>query len=141
VDNRNTLSIARIREGVIKEYTMIPDFCKLGFNLMAIITFKLKANSPKEFQEQRKAARELDSKERRPFLFVMSGIGLGKDLVVISFHKDYGDYAAYMKGVKEAASSRMRAYMNAEGIEGFLIDLTYQNHYQPITFSKIARVH
>lgn len=126
------------KEGVIKEYTVIPDFCKLGFNLMAIIMFKLKANSPEEFQEQRRAARELDSKERRPFLFVMSGIGLGKELAVISFHKDYGDYATYMRGVKEAASSKMKAYMNAEGIEGFLIDLNYQNHYQPITLSRIA---
>jgi DNA-binding Lrp family transcriptional regulator len=125
------------KEGVIKEYTMIPDFCKLGFNLMAIIMYKLKANSPEEFQEQRKAARELDSRERRPFLLVMNGIGLGKDLVVISFHKDYGDYAAYMNRVKEAASGT-KAYMNAESIEGFLIDLNYQNHYQPVTFSKIA---
>ena len=25
------------KEGVIKEFTMVPDFCKLGFNLMAII--------------------------------------------------------------------------------------------------------
>ena len=125
------------KEGVIKEYTVIPDFCKLGFNLMAIIMYKLEADSPEEFREQRKAARELDSRERRPFLFVMSGIGLGKDLVVISFHKDYGDYAAYMNSVKEAAS-RTKAYMNVESIEGFLIDLNYQDHYQPVTFSKIA---
>ena len=68
----------------------------------------------------------------------MSGIGLGKDLAVISFHKDYGDYAAYMKDVKEAASSKMRAYVDAEDIESFLIDLNYQHHYQPLTFSGIA---
>jgi DNA-binding Lrp family transcriptional regulator len=126
------------KEGVIKEYTMIPDFSKIGFNLMAIIMFKLKANSPEEFQEQRKAARELDRKEHRPYLAIMEGMGLGKNLAFISFHKDYGDYAAYLRDVKDTASSKMKAYINAEGIEGFLIDLNYQSHYQPITFSKMV---
>jgi DNA-binding Lrp family transcriptional regulator len=126
------------KEGVIKEYTMVPDFCKLGFNLIAFIMFKLKPMSPEQFQEQRKAARELDSKEHRPYLLIMSGIGLGKDLVFISFHKDYGDYAAYMSDMKEAASSKMKAYMNAESIESFLIDLNNQDHYQPLTLSKLA---
>jgi DNA-binding Lrp family transcriptional regulator len=126
------------KEGVIKEYTMIPDFCKLGFNLMAVIMFKLKAISLEELQEVHRASRELDSQERRPYLLVMDGIGLGKELVVISFHRDYGDYDTYMRDMKEAASSRMKAYMNAEDIEGFLIDLNYKGHYQPITFSRMA---
>jgi hypothetical protein len=68
----------------------------------------------------------------------MDGIGLGKELVSISFHKDYGDYAAYMRDVKEAASSKMTPYMNMEDIEGFLVDLNYKDHYQPITFSRMA---
>jgi DNA-binding Lrp family transcriptional regulator len=132
-------SISRLqKEGVIKEYTMIPDFRKLGFNLMAIIMFKLKTVSPGELEEIYRAAHELDNEERRPYLLVMDGIGLGKQLVVISFHKDYGDYSIYMKDMKEAASSRMKAYANTEDIEGFLIDLNYEGHYQPITFSRMA---
>jgi DNA-binding Lrp family transcriptional regulator len=131
--------IARLqKEGVIKEYTVIPDFRKLGFNLMAIIMFKLKAISPDELEELHRAARELDNEERRPYLLVMDGIGLGKQLVVISFHKDYGDYSTYMKDMKEAASSKMKAYMNTEDIDGFLMDLNYKGHYQPITFSRMA---
>jgi DNA-binding Lrp family transcriptional regulator len=30
------------KEGVVKEYTMIPDFCKLGFSLILLIMFKFK---------------------------------------------------------------------------------------------------
>ena len=132
-------AISRLeKEGIIREYTMIPDFCRLGFNLMAVIMFKLKSISPEEMQELHKAAHELDNRERRPYLLVMDGIGLGKELVIISFHKDYGDYAAYMRDVKEAASSKMKAYVNMEDIEGFLIDLNYKNHYQPMTFSRMA---
>jgi DNA-binding Lrp family transcriptional regulator len=132
-------AISRLeKEGVIREYTMIPDFCKLGFNLMAVIMFKLKSISPEELQELHRAARELDKQERRPYLLVMDGIGMGKELVIISFHRDYGDYDTYMRDVKEAASSKMMAYVNVDDIEGFLIDLNYKNHYQTMTFSRMA---
>lgn len=126
------------KEGVIKEYTMVPDFCKLGFNLMAIIMFKLEPISPAEIKELHGAAHELDNQRRHPYLLVMDGMGLGKELVVISFHRDYGDYDNYMRGVKEAASLRMKAYVNTKDIEGFLIDLNYKDHYQPITFARLA---
>lgn len=43
-----------------------------------------------------------------------------------------------MRGVKEAASLRMKAYVNTKDIEGFLIDLNYKDHYQPITFARLA---
>jgi DNA-binding Lrp family transcriptional regulator len=126
------------KNGVIKEFTAMPDFCKLGFNLMAIIMFKLKAISPKELQELQKEAHELDNQEHRPYLLVMDGIGLRNQLVVISFHKDYNDYSSYIQGVRESASSGMKAYMNTEDIEGFLIDMNQDSHYQPLTLSRIA---
>ena len=126
------------KEGIVKEYTIIPDFGKLGFELMAVTMYKLSAISPEELDELQRAARELDKEERRPYLLVMEGSGLGKNLMVISFHKDYSDYASYMRNIKEAANSGMKAYGNLEDIEGFLIDLNFKKHYQPITFSKMA---
>jgi len=132
-------SINRLeKEGVIREYTMIPDFCKLGYNLMAITMFKLKPIQGQELEDLQKASHELNDQTRRPFLLVMDGIGMGKHLVSISFHRDYGEYATYMREVKNAASSRMKAYVNLEGIEGFLVDLNYKDHYQPITFTRVA---
>lgn len=126
------------KEGIIKEYTAIPDFRKLGFEIMAIIMFKLRGISDEELEELHRAARELDKQERRPYLLIMDGHGLGKDLVLISFHKTYSDYASYVESAKELARSKMKAYMNMDDLEGFLIDLNYENHYQPITFSKMA---
>lgn len=125
------------KEGVIKEYTAVPDFCKLGFNLMAIIMFKLRPSSSAEIKELHGAARELETQRRHPYLLVMDGIGLGKELVAISFHRDYGDYADYIRAVRESPNFR-KAYVNTKDIEGFLIDLNYKDHYQPITFSRLA---
>jgi DNA-binding Lrp family transcriptional regulator len=126
------------KEGVIKEYTAVPDFSKLGFGIMAVMMFKLKALSAEELGELQGAARELDKQERRPYLLIMEGSGLGKNLIVVQFHRDYSDYYSYMNSMKERARSGDRAYINLDSLEGFLIDLNYKNHYQPITLSRIA---
>jgi DNA-binding Lrp family transcriptional regulator len=126
------------KEGVIKEYTMIPDFSKLGFNLMSLIMLELKALSTEELNELRQAAFELDNQKRRPHFMIMEGIGLGKNLAILSFYRDYGDYAAHIGDMKNAKNPAMKAYKDVKGTECFLIDLNYKNHYQPITFSKIA---
>jgi len=126
------------REGIIKEYTMIPDFSKLGFSLMSIIMIKLNPMSEEDIQEIHRAARELDNEEHRPFLLIMRGIGFGKDLAMLSFHKDYAAYATYMNDIKKAAQTKMKAFIDVDWTESFLIDLNYMNHSQPVTFSKIA---
>jgi DNA-binding Lrp family transcriptional regulator len=126
------------KEGVIKEYTMIPNFCKLGFNIMSLIMLKLKPISTEELNEQHRAASELDNQEHRPFIMIMRGMGLGKNLAILAFHKDYGDYATYIHDMKNAANSTMKAYIDLQEIESFLVDLNDKNHYQSITFSNIA---
>jgi DNA-binding Lrp family transcriptional regulator len=126
------------RKGIIKEYTMIPDFAKLGFELMSIILYKLKPISSIELEELHSAARELDKQERLPYLMVMDGMGVGSDLAAISFHKTYSEYANYLLNLKEAANMKMKAFANMDEVQGFLIDLNYKRHYQPITFSRLA---
>jgi DNA-binding Lrp family transcriptional regulator len=126
------------KEGIVKEYTMIPDFSKLGFNLMSIIMIKLNPMSEEDIQEIHRAARELDNEEHRPFLLIMRGIGLGKDLAMLSFHKDYAAYVTYMNDIKNAAYSKMKAFIDVDWTESFLIDLNYMDHSQPLTFSNVA---
>jgi DNA-binding Lrp family transcriptional regulator len=136
-----TVSRLRVRlekEGIIKEYTMIPDFSKLGFNLMSIIMLKLNSISDERIQQLHKEAHELDNQERRPFLMIMNGLGLGKNVAILAFHEDYGDYDTYIKEIKNAEYSTMKAYVDVEETEGFLIDLKNKDHYQPLAFAKIA---
>jgi len=125
-------------EGVIKEYTMVPDFRKLGFNLMSIIMFKLRPLTEEQVQELHQAAREPDNQERQHYIMIMTGIGLGKHAAMVSLHKDYSSYAKYASNIKNGIHSRMKAFVDTEGIETFLIDLNYEHHFQPLTFSKIA---
>ena len=125
-------------QGIIKEYTMIPDFSKLGFNMLSLIMLKTNPLPEQQIQELHKAAHALDNQERRPYLMIITGIGLGKNVAILTLHKNYGEYAAHVNSIKEAAHSRMKAFMDVEGTESFLADLNYSDHYQPITFSRIS---
>jgi DNA-binding Lrp family transcriptional regulator len=127
------------KEGVIREYTMIPDFSKLGFGLLSLIFNKLGPISSEGLEDLHRAARALDEKERRPYLLLMEGQGLGKDLVSVQLHRTYTDYVDYIRSIKELAQSGMKAYSNLEDVESFLIDLSYKKHYQPLTFSRVAK--
>ena len=127
------------KEGVIKEYTMIPDFHKLGFEIMAVIFIKLNHElTTKEREEMYTASREMEKRTHTAFFLVMDGIGLNQDVIAVSFHKSYSDYASYIQSAREQAASGMKAYKNAESLTGFLIDLNNDTHYQPMTLYKIA---
>ena len=127
------------KEGIIKEYTMIPDFRELGYQIMAIIFFKLAHTlSPQEVEEMHSESRRIEKENPNTFLLAMNGIGMQEDAIVISFFKNYSEYAKYMRTAKEDAMKRLKPYVDAESIEGFLINLEENTHYLPITFSRIA---
>ena len=85
------------RDGVIKEYTVIPDFNRLGLGLMAL-TFSRFASSlnEKKRKEAKKYYREKTEEERvkgksasQKIVMQEQGKGLGYSGVTISLHKDY----------------------------------------------------
>jgi DNA-binding Lrp family transcriptional regulator len=122
------------KEGVIKEYTMLPDFSKLGFEIMAITFIKfIRELSPKELDETRDYSREIEKKNPEAILMVAEGMGLGFDRVVISFHRNYSSYVKVIDLVKTQARN-----INASHIESFIIGLADGVHYKPLTFSATA---
>ena len=120
------------KEGIIKEYTMIPDFSRLGYKIMAL-TFALSQSLDKETAEK---ARKLlvDKVKDRQFEFIMleRGNGSGFDAVIISVHEDYSSYLKVFKWLKQLD------FLDVTKIDSFLINLDDTVHYRPLTFSKLA---
>jgi DNA-binding Lrp family transcriptional regulator len=88
---------ARIEKEYINTYTIIPDFQKLGYQIMAFTLAKTKtyseaATATKMMQK----AKEWVAK-RPNIIFASDGEGFGKDLVITSFHKNYSAYAEFMR--------------------------------------------
>jgi len=125
------------KERMIKEYTMIPDFFKLGFEIMAITFSRFQKGvselSKEEFDKFRTRCRELQEKTEPEAIFMaMNGIGLGYDRVFISFHKDYSSFVKVINEVKKIPE------IDSPRTESFMIDLSDQEHFQPLTLSAIA---
>ncbi len=121
------------KDGIIKEYTMIPDFRKLGFDLLALTFVKIQESGPKKTEKT--AGIIEDMKENLPEAVMFErGLGLGYGGVIVSFHKDYSSYISFRKRIKDHCS------LDISGIEVFLISLDAEAQYgPPLTFATLAQ--
>jgi DNA-binding Lrp family transcriptional regulator len=77
------------RDRMIQDYTIVPDFKKMGFEILALTFIKTRAEAltSKTMEESIKY-----SAEQHSGIFASTGEGLGMTAVIISFHKNYTDY-------------------------------------------------
>jgi DNA-binding Lrp family transcriptional regulator len=122
------------KEGIIKEYTIIPDFRKIGFEILAITFIKFRKElSSEDADEVKKTAREIAEKTPEAILMAMDGMGLGFNRVFISFHRNYSSYTKVINLVETHAH-----HIDSSSIESFMISLANETHYQPLTLLAIA---
>jgi DNA-binding Lrp family transcriptional regulator len=114
-------------EGVIKEHTIIPDFEKLGIELLAITFGVWSPEKIKEYSEDERVEKAKRFLSGHPnAIFASSGDGLRKGRVVISLHKNYTDYTEFMR----QARSEWAVLVD---LESFIISL--KTDIAPIPFS------
>jgi len=65
-------------------------------------------------------------------IFASSGQGLGMDKTFISLHKDYSDYAKFVKELE----SKWRKHLTK--LDNFIISLKSDNIHRQITFKYLA---
>jgi len=124
------------REGYIKEYTMIPDFNKLGFGIIALtflnIPESVTPNNLRNLRNLRKAAAEIAEKNPVAALMGMHGMGLNYDRVIVTFHEDYTSFLETKKLI------RLLPGVEVHNIQSFLIDLRDKEQFHPLSFSSLA---
>ena len=121
--------------GCLREYTVIPDFNKVGFHLAAFIFVRMRANFSAEEVEKARQISMKDMIEKAPDEIVLfeRGMGGGYDGIIISFHKNYSDYSRIIERIKEYP------FVDASATLSFLIDLNEKIHYRYFTFSTLAK--
>ena len=118
------------REGIIQEYTVVPDFKKLGFELMVIGLVKIRpgAITPESIVKAKAYAEKLPHA-----IFSSLGEGMGMNGVVISFHKNYTEFHQRMKQFRVA----WKDYL--EKIEFFVIALG-EDEYKRLSLTYLKDV-
>jgi DNA-binding Lrp family transcriptional regulator len=121
------------KEGIIEEYTIIPNFSKLGYKILALTFVRLK--TPLN-QEQIERAREIAKERLRagPSEVVMleRGMGLGFDGVFITYHEDYSSYEKFADWLRQFDFPAIK------DAQSFIINLESPVRYHPLTFSVLA---
>jgi DNA-binding Lrp family transcriptional regulator len=123
------------KEGCIKEYTIVPDFLKLGFQLVSFILVKIRAGlSPEETEKARQVSvRDMMEKASDEVVFLDTGIGDGYTGIVVSVHKSYADYTRLVGMLKEYP------FVDTSATLSFIVDLNHKNQFRSFTLSTLAR--
>jgi DNA-binding Lrp family transcriptional regulator len=100
-------------EGYIREYTVLPEFTKIGYNILAFTFLTLKVLPKGE-----RGGKLLDEWfERHPFiLFAAGGEGLATN-TIMSLHRDYTDFSEYISTLREDTQDFY------ENLQFFIVDL------------------
>jgi len=82
-----------VKEGVIREFTVIPDLVKMGYEIMAISS--VKTRNPSTVESSKEAAKWMMKFPN--IMFASSAEGMGKNGVIISLHRNYTDYSRFAR--------------------------------------------
>jgi DNA-binding Lrp family transcriptional regulator len=120
-------------DGIVNEYTMIPDFKKLGYTLCALIFLRLKDLPPGGIEAVKRAVKESLNESRFIIILLERGLGLSRDAVMVCLYKDYTSYAEHKNVIREFP------YIESSDVDSFLIDLCDKVHYRYLSFASVAK--
>ncbi len=115
--------------GAIREFTAVPDFPEIGYEIMAITIGKA---SPTLSPDQQEKARALVF-ERANVIFAGSARGMGSNGVLISLHKNYSGFLDFIANLE----SKSEGYM--ENVDTVLISLKSDGIVKPLSIATLAK--
>jgi len=127
---------ARLEKEGMVDYTAIPDFRKLGFQIMAFSFSKWTPEALTELLAKEDFAEQVQrffSRFPNVIFATTGGSGLGgMDSASISVHKDYGDYSKFLKEIKREWGKNIAAF------DSFIFSLDSDDLVRPITFKYLG---
>lgn len=98
------------KKGYIHEYTLVPDFPRIGYEIMAITLVKTKEFLSQE-ERKKRLERVMDWVSQQPNItFAAGSEGMGKTGVMISFHKTFSEYIGFTRKYMAMSSDVLEAH-------------------------------
>lgn len=123
------------KKGLIREFTVIPDFQKLGYEIVAFTLIRTKGGlSTEELEKAREISlRDMEKKSPPEIVLFERGLGGGYTGIIVSFHHDYTEYTKLKEMMREYP------FVDHGATLSFLLDLNDSVHYRYFTFSTLAK--
>lgn len=122
------------KEGVVQEYTMIPNLKKVGYEILAMTFVKLNHTlSDEEIESAKKLISETLKVMPLEVIMLERGLGMDFDGVIISCHENYSTHTKFLQLLKTTG------LLDINKLESFLINLRDKVRFVPLTFSLLAQ--
>ncbi len=117
----------RLEKTAIVDYTVIPDWTELGFEIMAMTFVKAKTTAESTEKVKKWAAKNPN------VIFTAGGEGMGMDYAVISFHKNYSGYSNFIDNLKAEWAE------NLQDIQSFLMTTGEERMVKPFSLKYLEK--
>ena len=117
----------RLEKTAIVDYTVIPDWTQLGFEIMAQTLVNTKGLP--EVSEKLKNWVLNNSN----VVFAAEGSGMNMDYSILSFHKNYSGYSTFINNLKTTIAE------NLQDIQSFLISTGKERTIKPLSLKYLEK--
>jgi DNA-binding Lrp family transcriptional regulator len=111
----------RLEKTAIVDYTVIPDWTELGFEIMAF-TF-VKAKGLPELSEKTKKW----AMKNPNVVFAAGGEGMGMDYAILSFHKNFSGFSTFIDNLRTEWAE------NLQDLQSFLMTTSEERTMKPFS--------
>jgi DNA-binding Lrp family transcriptional regulator len=116
----------RLEKTAIVDYTVIPDWTELGFEIMAMTFVKAKGAASAD-KAKKWAAKNPN------VVFTAGGEGMGMDYAIISFHKNYSGYSSFIETLKTEWADSLQA------LQSFLMTTGEERMVKPFSLKYLEK--
>jgi len=114
----------RLEKTAIIDYTVIPDWTALGFEVMALTFVKAKGSA----ETAKKWAMDNPN-----VIFAAAGEGMGMDYAIISFHKNFTGYSNFIDNLKTALAGDL------QDVQSFLMTTNEERTVKPLSLKYLEK--
>ena len=115
----------RLEKKAIVEYTVIPDWKELGFEIMAFTFVKSTRRTTEKAQEL--------AMENSNIVFATGGDGMGMDYAMISLHQNFSDFSSFITNLKVNWGE------NLQDLQSFLMITDKERIMKPFSFKYLEK--
>ena len=117
----------RLEKTAIVDYTVIPDWTELGFEIMAMTFVKAKG-LPETTEKAKKWAMNNPN-----VVFAAGGEGMGMDYSIMSFHNNYSDFSSFIDNLKTEWAE------NLQDLQSFLMTTGEERTLKPLSLKYLEK--
>ena len=117
----------RLEKTAIVDYTVIPDWTELGFEIMALTFIKSRGASTVTDEAKKWAMNNPN------IIFAGGGEGIGMDYSLISFHRNYSDFSTFIDSLKSEWGENLR------DTQSFLMTTNEERTVKPLSLKYLEK--